>query len=165
MAHSFGKPTVLLKQRAADVPFDVQGLRFLVYGLTSDGIPQVRAQLERSLQGILGEDRLDEASRLIEMASYRAAVAILGVLLEHELRRAVAHVSIPTSVVRSLSKPPPANEPSREKRQLSEGEFAGPNRVTDIRNRAVQSLEETGAGDARFVLDVVRQFAARGNRF
>lgn len=88
LAQTLGKPTVLLTKNVNDIPFDLKSKRFIVYDPTS--LEKAKLGLERSIQLILGEDRLDEAQRLIENGMYRAAVAILGILLEHGFRQLIA---------------------------------------------------------------------------
>jgi hypothetical protein len=85
IAHTLGKPTVLLTQDVGDVPFDLREIRHIEYRL--EALEAARASLERSIQHILGEDRLDEAERLVGAGMHRAAVAVLGILLEHSFRR------------------------------------------------------------------------------
>jgi len=85
MAHTLGKPTLLLTRDIGDVPFDLKSLRVIVYDMPR--IQKARLELERTIEHVLGEDRLDEAERLVETGMYRAAAAILGVVLEHSIRQ------------------------------------------------------------------------------
>ena len=84
IAHTLGKPTILLARTAKDVPFDIAGLRAIIYDV--DNLAQFRAELSRTIDATFGQDRLDEARCLIESGMYRAAVALLGIVLEHDLR-------------------------------------------------------------------------------
>ena len=84
IAHTLGKPTLLLTRDIEDVPFDLRSLRLIVYEI--DQIQAARLNLERAIQNVLGEDRIDEAKRLIDSGMYRAAAAVLAVFLEHSLR-------------------------------------------------------------------------------
>ncbi|HST59983.1 MAG TPA: SIR2 family protein [Longimicrobium sp.] len=161
IAHSLGKPTLLLTQEFSDLPFDMQGLRVIRYSDDLSDILPVREVLERGLRIVLGEDRMDEMSRLIDAGSYRAAVAMLGVLLEHEMRSLLERKPVASPVIiryRGLG---------QTLKVLMEGGLIDPDdvqslrKVVEIRNRAVHSLEEPSAADAFFVLDTVRGFYAK----
>jgi hypothetical protein len=66
IAHTLGKPTLLLTRNIDDVPFDLRSLRLIVY--EANQTQTARLNLERAIQNVLGEDRLDEAKRLIDTA-------------------------------------------------------------------------------------------------
>jgi hypothetical protein len=90
IAQTLGKPTVLLSQDISDLPFDVIHLRVIKYSI--DEPEYTRKALENALQQVLGYDRLDEARQLLDAGMIRAAVAILGVLLEHSLRHLLINI-------------------------------------------------------------------------
>lgn len=52
MAHSLGKRTVLLSQKAADIPFDLQRFRFCIYEDNSPGYPRLRQFLEETVREV-----------------------------------------------------------------------------------------------------------------
>lgn len=158
IAHSFGKPTVLLTKQMSDVPFDLKSIRVIGYDPYSPETAELA--LERSIQQVLGEDRFDEAQRLIESGMYRAAVAMLGVLLEHSFIRLIAKYDDVLSTRRQLGLgnslrllTKAAVIRSEDSSKLSE--------CIAIRNKAVHGLEEPRADDARFMLDLVKQFIER----
>jgi hypothetical protein len=159
IAHTSGKPTVLLTKDIEDIPFDLRTIRVIVYDPNS--LETARLGLEQAIKAVLGEDRLDEAQRLIASGTYRAAVAILGVLLEHSLRRLLEKY---TDDVR---------------KQVSTGRLFGLGQTVSfltkheiinfedgaklqecvaIRNKAVHDLKEPTVTDARFVLETIRVF-------
>lgn len=161
IAHTLGKPTVLLTTDAEDIPFDLRTIRFIVYDHKS--LESARVNLERAVQNVLGEDRVDEAQRLIDSGMYRAAVAILGILLEHSLRQLL------TKYTDEVSKEAPRRMLGlgQALRFLTEHEIinsedsAKLQECVAIRNKAVHALEEPIAADARYVLETTRVFVKK----
>ena len=84
IAQTLGKPTLLLSQDISDIPFDVAHQRVIPYSPKS--LSEAKSAIASALNSILGHDRLAEARTLVESGMTRAAVAELGVLLEHVLR-------------------------------------------------------------------------------
>lgn len=161
IAHTLGKPTILLTQDVRDVPFNLRAIRLIRY--RNNALETARGDLERSLKHILGEDRLDEAERLINAGMHRAAVAVLGILLEHSFRRLLeryANALQPERPQRVLSL-------SMSLRTLSEAGLISADDVGLLseairaRNKAVHELDEPSGDDARLVLRVVRGFVQR----
>jgi hypothetical protein len=60
IAHTLGKPVILLAQNAEDIPFDIQHLRALLYTCTPHGLEE----LERSLHVIISNEMNRPASLL-----------------------------------------------------------------------------------------------------
>ena len=158
MARTLGKPIVLLAQDTTDVPSDLRSTPCVVYS-ASDPV-NVRRSLKNSIQRILGEDRLGEAERLVDAGLYRAAAAVLGILLEYALRRVLdrsanvhclAQPERPRGLGQSLDALASAN-------LIADGDIAQLREAINIRNRAVHQLEEPSADDARLALRVVREF-------
>jgi len=161
IAHTLGKPTLLLTRNIEDVPFDLRSLRLIVYETAQ--IQAARLNLERAIQNVLGEDRIDEAKRLIDSGMYRAAAAILGVFLEHILRQ--LHTKYAHQLDTTGGKRPLGIGPSM--RSLADagiieaGDVQAIHRATEIRNRAVHDLSEPSAQDVQFMLNVVREFKTK----
>ena len=158
IAHTLGKPTVLLTQDIDDVPFDLRAIRHIVYRL--DVVESARAQLEKSIQYILGEDRVDEAERLVGAGMYRAAVAVLGILLEHSLRRLLERYANTVWSGRS-QRPLGLGQSLRllaDAGLVSDDDLGLLKEAIIARNRAVHELEEPSGDDARLMLRVVRDF-------
>jgi len=86
IAQALGKPSILLSQDISDVPFDVRHLRIIKYTNNPKGFRASQTGLINALQQVFGDDRIQEARQLIQAGMFRAAVAMLGVLLEHSLR-------------------------------------------------------------------------------
>ncbi|MCL4250541.1 MAG: DUF4062 domain-containing protein [Anaerolineae bacterium] len=53
IAHTLGKPTVLISQKIEDVPFDVRHLRLLKYENTPAGLASLEAELDACLETVL----------------------------------------------------------------------------------------------------------------
>ena len=161
IAHTLGKPTVLLTQDSDDVPFDLRTIRHIQYRL--DALAAARRDLERTIQHILGEDRLDEAERLVAAGMHRAAVAVLGILLEHSFRRLLERYA--NTLWRGRPQRPLGLGQSL--RMLGEAGLVGAddmgllNETIRVRNKAVHELEEPSGDDARLVLRVVRDFVRK----
>ena len=158
MARTLGKPIVLLAQDMNDVPSDLRSIPCLVYS-ASDPV-NVRRSLKNSIQHILGEDRLDEAERLVEAGMYRAAAAVLGILLEYSLRRVLdrhanSHCLTQPEMPRGLSE---SLEILASANLVADKDAAQLREAINIRNRAVHQLEEPSADEARLALRVVREF-------
>ena len=54
LAHAIGRPTVLLTQRAGDVPFDLRHLRYISYQLTPRGMKEFEATFKETVRNALG---------------------------------------------------------------------------------------------------------------
>jgi hypothetical protein len=106
---------------------------------------------------------LDEAERLIDAGMHRAAVAVLGILLQHGLRRLVeryANTFWRGRLQRALNL-------GQSFHTLSDAGLIGADDVGLLteairaRNKAVHELEEPSGDDARLVLRVVRSFVQK----
>jgi hypothetical protein len=53
LAHTTGKPTILLTQREEDVPFDLRHLRYIPYQLTPRGMKDFEARFKETLQNVI----------------------------------------------------------------------------------------------------------------
>lgn len=88
IAHSINKPTILLARDRDRIPFDVASHRIIIYDIND--LQQAQVSLESAIQNALLQGQLDEARHLLENGAYRAAVAVLSVLLEQGMRRVAA---------------------------------------------------------------------------
>jgi len=52
IAHTIGKPVILLTQRAEDIPFDLNRYRHIIYQDNMDGYEILKAQLQRSIEDV-----------------------------------------------------------------------------------------------------------------
>lgn len=161
IAHSLGKPTVLLTKQMNDIPFDLKSMRVVGYDPYSPETAELA--LEHSIQQVLGEDRFDEAQRLIESGMHRAAVAMLGVLLEHSFRRLITKYNDVLSK-KSTRRQLGLGQALRLLTQAEVIRYEDSSKLSEciaIRNKAVHDLEEPRANEARFMLDLVKQFIER----
>jgi hypothetical protein len=56
IAHTVGRPVVLLAQGIEDVPFDVRHLRTILYATTEDGLAELEDSLASALQDLQGRN-------------------------------------------------------------------------------------------------------------
>jgi hypothetical protein len=56
IAHTIGKPVILITQRKQDVPFDVSGMRYIKYTSSDSGIRKLESELTATLRDMLGLD-------------------------------------------------------------------------------------------------------------
>lgn len=54
MAHTLGRPTILITQSIDDIPFDIRHIRHILYQLTPRGMHQFEDDLLKALQSIFG---------------------------------------------------------------------------------------------------------------
>lgn len=90
LAQSLGKPVVVLVAAGEGMPPAAEGVEGVVYDSNPEAVHMAREELAKAIELKLGKGRLDEGRELIENGSVRAGVAVLGMLLEHTLRRLLA---------------------------------------------------------------------------
>ena len=56
MAHTLGKPVILISQKKKDIPFDIQHLRYLIYKFTPRGMVTFEKNLMATIQSELREE-------------------------------------------------------------------------------------------------------------
>ena len=163
IAQTLGKPTVLLTQDIADIPFDLKQYRMIVYDPTSlELLKSAQIALGKAIQSVLGYDRLDEARHLINSGMVRAGVAVLGILLEHSLKHLVLSkrlfdLKVGEHFARSLTM-------GKMLQLLVKAEIISRNEsglikeCIAVRNRAVHDLVEPAQKDAVHMLEHVETF-------
>ncbi len=163
IAPTVGKPTVLLTQDIADIPFDLKQYRMIVYDPTSlELLKSAQIALGKAIQSVLGYDRLDEARHLINSGMVRAGVAVLGILLEHSLKHLVLSkrlfdLKVGEHFARSLTM-------GKMLQLLVKAEIISRNEgglikeCIAVRNRAVHDLAEPSQKDAVNMLKHVETF-------
>ncbi|MDH5740924.1 MAG: SIR2 family protein [Nitrospira sp.] len=82
-AQAAKKSVILIATDLTGLPFDISGLRVIRYGAD---VVDAREALRRAIGAELTENRFAEVEALIAAGSYRAAIAMAGVVLEHSLR-------------------------------------------------------------------------------
>jgi len=160
IAHTLKKPTILLSSDLASVPFDVAANRILLYDINNMEI--ARRELKHAIQHVLVGEQLAEAENLIGLGSYRAAAAVLGVLLEQSMRRlaeSVATVASQTAFQRlSLSQFLRILE---VKSLITNSESTRIKEAITTRNRAIHHLSEPTEHEVKTMLEVVSEFLAK----
>jgi hypothetical protein len=158
IAHTMGKPTVLLSKDIAGLPFDITSQRIIKYGQDLSDLSRARRHLEEAIKRVLEEDRFEEAERLIAAGHYRAAIAIIGIIFEHALRTLIMKYAAGQpqkmgagSMLNILEKLNVIDD--KDRGRLSE--------VVISRNHAVHEITEPTASDAQFVLATVREFVEK----
>jgi hypothetical protein len=155
IAHTLNKPTVLLAQSTQDLVFDLSAFRTIVYN--TEDLEGIRTKLSLSVEATLGEDRLEEARRLIGRKTYRSAAALLGVVLEHDLRRLIVGMlgtrmgNRPLSIAQSIRL-------LEDGGLIASGDSALLETAKQVRNRAVHALEEPSLEDVQMMLSTVQMF-------
>lgn len=56
MAHTLGKPVILISQKKRDIPFDIQHLRFIIYKSTPKGMMEFERKLTATIQRELQDE-------------------------------------------------------------------------------------------------------------
>lgn len=160
LAHSLEKPTLLLANNLADVPFDIRSQRLLLYDKESLATGEAETALRRALEQVLIGQRLEEGRRLVESGAFSAAVAQVSIALETALRALLTRGEQQTSRLPSLrlSSIRIMLDTLARSNVLDEQELASLRRCNDIRNRTVHGLREASQQEAIFALDVVSQF-------
>jgi hypothetical protein len=162
IAQALGKPSILLSQDVDEVPFDIRHLRIVLYKDTLKGLTQLRDDLTKALSQILGNDRIEEARRLIQMGMIRASVAMLGVHLEHSLRMLIQQNDI-NGAERLLTDKSTLGmsrmvQVLTKSKILSREDAAKLRYFISIRNRAVHDLKEPNKGQAEKFLQFMEYF-------
>jgi hypothetical protein len=55
LAHTIGKPTILLTQREEDIPFDLRHWRYISYKLTPRGMTEFETKFKETVRNVLSE--------------------------------------------------------------------------------------------------------------
>jgi hypothetical protein len=53
MAHTVGKPVILITQNEDDVPFDLRHIRYITYEYTPSGMTAFESALAKTLQNLV----------------------------------------------------------------------------------------------------------------
>jgi hypothetical protein len=56
LAHTIGKPTILLAQREEDIPFDLRHWRYISYKYTPPGMKAFETKLKKTVQSVLSAE-------------------------------------------------------------------------------------------------------------
>jgi len=56
MAHTLGKPVILISQNKDDIPFDIQYIRYLIYEFTPRGMSEFEKRLTSTIESELNDE-------------------------------------------------------------------------------------------------------------
>jgi hypothetical protein len=90
IAEGFKKELIIITDHPRNVPVSLLNRRVLQYTNTPNGLISAKKHLTNLFNDLLGLERINEAKTLIATGYYRAAAAVLGVLLEHSLNLLMA---------------------------------------------------------------------------
>lgn len=153
LAEALGKRVLLIAQAGSKPPFDIAGRRYIAYDPADP--KEVRDKITSALLELLEGDKLPEAQALIENGLYRAAVATLGVILEHALRQAIYRADVPLS--RSTASSSQMGTALLTANLITKSDLRAVKQFAEIRNRAVHELAEPSADEARMALELLRR--------
>lgn len=167
IAQTLGKPTVLLAQDINDVPFDLRNNRFIIYHLrNTQYIEKAKTELNNTIQHVLGGDRFNEARELLESGMTRAAVAMLGVFFEHNLKKLI-NVNINSfdnNMRMQLGKKMSLGQMLNaliEAKIINEPDGNNLKEVILLRNHAVHDLQETSVKNAKGMFNEIKNFLSK----
>jgi SIR2-like domain len=146
-----GKPLILLAEEGSHLPFDIAHVRVIFYG--SD-LEAAQSLLRRAISIVLSSSRLEEAIRLFDLKQYRGAIAAGAVVLEQRLREALAQRPPEKFARMGLGQ---MLRLAARRKVVAPALAAQLADVVAIRNRAVHDLTELTEGEAKFVVDTIRQ--------
>ena len=167
IAQALGKPSILLSQDINQVPFDIRHLRIVLYKETLKGLDQLREDLAKALNQSLGNDKIEEARRLIQIGMVRAAVAILGIHLEHSLRTLIQQSEVDIGGVESVLIDRNSFGMRKMLQKLSEAKVISQEDASvvrdciSIRNFAVHDLKEPNVEQAEKFLSFMEYFTKK----
>jgi hypothetical protein len=55
IAHTVGKPVILISQEKDDMPFDLEHMRFIVYSDSPEGLKALDNQLKKAISSVIGD--------------------------------------------------------------------------------------------------------------
>jgi len=138
-------PNVLL-------PFDIAGMRVIRYGAD---VSAARNALREGIAGKLTGNRFAEVEQLTAAGSYRAAIAMAGVVLEHSLRELTSRRDLP---VRGRAAIGQLADALMRAGVVDGGLRAAIDDVAKLRNTAVHTLDfQPTLEQARSILEVARR--------
>ena len=163
IAQTMNKPTILLTQDIKDVPFDLASYRFIVYNTKNNrSIEIAKRQLDQAIQQVLGVDRLKEARELLDKGMTRAAVAMLGILFEHSLKKLLSSSNISTDINSSqiLDKKSTGQILSQliDLAVIKKEDVKDLRYIISLRNKAVHDLKEPKKSEAEIMYSEIYKF-------
>ncbi len=151
-AQSANKPVVVISNDVGGLPFDVAAMRIIRYG---PDLQTARQSLRAAIAYELTGNRFAEVEQLIAAGSYRAAIAMAGVILEHLLRELAAERDVPIRARAAWNQI--ANALQRDA-AIDVNTRAAVEDAASLRNAAVHNLNfEPTLQQAQSMLDLIRR--------
>jgi hypothetical protein len=162
IAHTIGKPTILLAQKGERLSFDIGHHRILFYDTQEDDwAEKTRKILYETINFVLGEEHFKEAEGLINAGNYTSAIALLSVTLEQTLNAMLTTFSVHNyKSPKGLS----AKIDSIDMDKISNEERTELLKALRIRNKAVHAEAEPTKEDANFVFELVKALYLKSKR-
>ena len=151
-AQAIAKPLVMIVAEGAQLPFDIAHQRVVQYG--EDPCSPLATLSAGAIALALSDERLSEASRLLELGEYRAAIATTAVVLEHKFRQMLSG-HIPGEPARTgLGQ---LVKLARRRRLIDAEVEESLMAAVKVRNSAVHEVIQPTRRDAQRVLTAVRR--------
>jgi hypothetical protein len=155
LAVSFRKPLLLIARKDAALPIDFIDRHILRY--EPEDLDSLQDRLRSAIESLLGTDLMDEARELIATGHYRAAIAVLGSLLEQTLwsRYRFLHPNETKEARKNRSLRALVDALATEQ-ALPQQLYNDLVEAISTRNRAVHTGTTLSAEEANFMFDRVR---------
>ncbi len=164
IAHTLGKPTILLSQSVEQIPFDLRALRVVIYD--REKIKWARENLVSTIREILGKGRLVEAETLLQQGNVRAAIVETSIYFEYALRElAYRNEAIIADLLRGrrperFSMGQMLNYLSKLG-VVSKSDVPKIRECVNLRNKTVHELAEPKIPDAKLFIEVASEFVEK----
>jgi hypothetical protein len=153
-AQAANKSIVLIASDVTGLPFDIAAMRVIRYGAD---VATARNALRAAIAAELTSNRFAEVEQLIAAGSYRAAIAMAGIVLEHSLRELASKRDVPIRQRATINQL--ATALARDG-VVDVSLRATIEDVAGLRNAAVHSLEfKPTLEQARSMLNLVRRIS------
>lgn len=164
IAHTLGKPTILLSQNVEQIPFDLRDLRVIIYDI--DKIRRARENLVCTIREILGKGRLVKAEALLQQGNARAAIVETSIYFEHVLRELVYRNEARITDLLHGRRPERLSmgqmlDYLSKLGVVSKDDIPNIRECIDLRNRTVHDLTEPKIADAKLFIEVVSDFVEK----
>lgn len=164
IAHTLGKPTILLSQSVEQIPFDLSSLRVVIYD--TEKIRLAQEKLVSTIREILGKGRLVKAEKLLQQGNVRAAIVETSIYFEHALRELVSQNEARIADLLRGGRPERLSMGQMLDYLSKLGVFSKSDvpkiqEYVILRNRTVHELAEPKISDAKLFIEVVRELVEK----
>jgi len=161
IAHTLGKPTILLSQNVEQIPFDLADLRLIVYDMKK--IERAKEDIEGTIKEILRKGRLATAEELLQQGNVRAAIVETSVYFEYALRELVYRNKSQIEDILHGRRPDRLSmgqmlEYLSKLDIISKDDVPKIRECVDLRNRTVHDLAEPKIAGAESFIEVANEF-------